>query len=94
VKPFDSDAIARRLGGLDDAWEVIDDHHLERSFPFRDFDGALAFANRIGEIAEDMDHHPVLIVGWGSCRVTIWTHVADGLTEKDFDFASRADRLA
>jgi 4a-hydroxytetrahydrobiopterin dehydratase len=94
VKPLDPNAIARRLGSIDDAWELVDGHHLERSFGFKDFDAALAFANRLGEVAEDMDHHPVLIVRWGRCTVTIWTHVADGLTENDFAFAGRADRLA
>jgi len=69
-------------------------HHtrIERMFAFQDFAGALAFANRVGEIAEREGHHPDLHVGWGRCGVEIWTHKINGLTESDFYLAAKADR--
>lgn len=82
---------AARLALLDD-WRLNDDGHIERTFEYPDFLGALAFANAVGEIAERHQHHPDLHVGWGRCRVEVWTHSADGLTSLDFDLAAAIDR--
>jgi 4a-hydroxytetrahydrobiopterin dehydratase len=79
---------------LGSAWEVVGDHHLEREYRFRDFREALAFVNRVGEMAEEQNHHPDLFLTWGRVRVTVWTHKIDGLTESDFVFAAKCDRLA
>jgi 4a-hydroxytetrahydrobiopterin dehydratase len=83
-------ALHTRLGG---AWEVVGDHHLERDYRFRDFREALGFVNRVGEMAEEQNHHPDLLLTWGRVRVTVWTHKIDGLTESDFVFAAKCDRL-
>lgn len=79
-----------RLGG---DWEVVDGHHLEKQFEFENFAEALAFTNRIGELAESVNHHPDLELGWGYVRVKLWTHKIDGLSEADFVWAAKADRL-
>ena len=60
---------------------------------FSDFVGALAFTNRVGGMAEEQQHHPDIHLSWGRVRVEIWTHKIDGLTESDFVFAAKADRL-
>lgn len=78
---------------LGDAWEVVGEHHLEREYAFANFREALAFVNRVGEMAEEQNHHPDLLLAWGRVRVTIWTHSIDGLTESDFVFAAKCDRL-
>ena len=83
-------ALLRELGG---GWRVVDEHHLEKEFRFRDFTGALDFANRIGALAEEQSHHPDLHLAWGRLGVTLWTHAIDGLTESDFVFAAKIDRL-
>jgi 4a-hydroxytetrahydrobiopterin dehydratase len=74
-------------------WNVVGEHHLEREYRFRDFAEALAFVNRVGAMAEEERHHPDLFLAWGRVRVTIWTHKIDGLTESDFVFAAKCDRL-
>ena len=74
-------------------WEHEDHRRIARTFAFPDFVAALAFANRVGEIAEAEGHHPDLLVAWGRCGVTIWTHKVDGLTESDFILAAKIDRL-
>lgn len=79
------------LGG---GWEVIDERHLEKQYQFPDFQSALDFVDRVGEMAEAADHHPDLCLGWGKASIIIWTHSIDGLSEADFVFAARADRLA
>ncbi len=82
--------LVRRLGG---DWRVVDGHHLEVEYRFPNFRDALDFTVRVGELAEEVDHHPDLLLRWGSLRVTIWTHLIDGLTESDFVFAARCDAL-
>lgn len=72
-------------------WEVIDEHHLDKEFEFPDFVTALAFVNKIGEIAEREGHHPDLRLGWGYVGIAIWTHKIDGLTESDFILAAKID---
>ncbi len=79
-----------KLGG---GWQAIDEHHLEKTFTFKNFRHALDFANRVGELAEEVDHHPELRLGWGYVSLTIWTHSIGGLHEADFIFAAKADQL-
>ncbi len=74
-------------------WQVVNDHHLRRSYRFRDFRETLDFVNRIGELAEEQGHHPDICFGWGKADVSIWTHKIDGLTESDFVLAAKIDKL-
>jgi 4a-hydroxytetrahydrobiopterin dehydratase len=74
-------------------WNIVDEHHLVRSYKFPDFKSALAFVNRVGEIAEEQGHHPDILLGWGKAEITTWTHAVDGLTESDFILAAKIDRL-
>lgn len=74
-------------------WEVVEDHHLRRTFKFKNFREALDFVNRVGELAEEQGHHPELHFGWGHVELEIWTHKIDGLTQSDFVFAAKVDRL-
>ena len=72
-------------------WSVVDNHHIEKTFRFRDFAEALRFVNAVGATAEAQGHHPEIALSWGKARVTIWTHKAGGLTESDFILAARID---
>ena len=93
VPPLAGEALARLQAELGGGWQVVDGHHLEKEYRFPDFVAALAFTNRVGEMAEAQSHHPDLLLAWGRVRVTIWTHKIDGLTESDFVFAARCDAL-
>jgi 4a-hydroxytetrahydrobiopterin dehydratase len=84
-------SLLARLGP--DGWRVVDEHHLEKTYEFPDFVTALAFVDRLGELAEQQGHHPDIHLSWGKVRVTIWTHKIDGLTESDFVLAAKADAL-
>ena len=92
--PLRQEQIARLRADLDPAWEVVDQHHLERTFKFPDFRQALAFTNRVGELAEAEQHHPDLYLAWGKVKVQVWTHKIDGLSDDDFILAAKADALA
>jgi 4a-hydroxytetrahydrobiopterin dehydratase len=93
VPPLNSDEIKPLQAQLKE-WDVVNNHHIERQFPFPDFAAALAFVNKIGAIAEEQGHHPDIFLAWGKVRVTIWTHKIDGLTESDFILAAKIDQIA
>ena len=84
-------ALQDLLGKLGNDWRVVDDHHLEKEYKFKDFVDALAFTNRVGAVAEKQGHHPDINLTWGKVRLTIWTHSINGLTESDFILGARAD---
>ena len=81
------------LHGQVPQWDLVEEHHLARAIRFPDFAGALAFVNRVGELAEQQGHHPNIFLTWGRVRIEIWTHKIDGLTESDFVLAAKIDRL-
>lgn len=74
-------------------WDVEKEHHLLKSYKFKDFAEALGFVNRVGQLSEQQGHHPDICFGWGHATVTIWTHKIDGLTESDFILAAKIDAL-
>ncbi|MBX3396156.1 MAG: 4a-hydroxytetrahydrobiopterin dehydratase [Phycisphaerae bacterium] len=92
VPPLDSASINELLAQLD-GWKLEKEYHLARSFVFPNFVTALAFVNRVGELAEQQGHHPDIYLAWGLVKVEIWTHKIKGLTESDFILAARIDRL-
>lgn len=78
-------------------WEMVERDgikQLERVFKFRNFKQALAFTNRVGEIAEEAGHHPALLTEWGKVTVTWWSHEMKGLHKNDFILAARTDKVA
>ena len=91
LKPSEAEKLLKEL---DPAWMLVDDAHLlVREFRFKNFAEALAFANKIGVIAEEENHHPELTVGWGSVAVELSTHAIHGLSENDFILASKIDEI-
>jgi len=76
-----------------EGWEVVEEHHIAKTFRFRNFREALQFVNRVGELAEEQGHHPDIFLAWGKAEITIWTHKINGLTESDFILAAKIDRL-
>ena len=92
VPPLSRKERERLLTELD-GWEVVEGHHLLKNFEFENFRGALAFINRVGQLAEEQGHHPDIYFGWGYARLTIWTHKIDGLTESDFILAAKIDEM-
>ncbi|MEO6587733.1 MAG: 4a-hydroxytetrahydrobiopterin dehydratase [Pyrinomonadaceae bacterium] len=74
---------------LDDEKKVI-----SKRFTFENFADALVFVNKAGEIADKMDHHPDIKLGWGYTEFEITTHDRDGLTEFDFALAKAIEKLS
>lgn len=91
-KKLSAEEIENSLTYLND-WKVENDN-LKKRFSFPNFADALAFINRVGEIAERMDHHPDICFGWGFAEFAITTHDAGGLTQNDFELAKEIDALS
>jgi 4a-hydroxytetrahydrobiopterin dehydratase len=91
--PLRGEPLAKLLDELGGGWRAVDEHHLEKEYRFPDFRSALAFTNRVGELAERESHHPDIHLAWGGVRLEIFTHKIRGLSEGDFVLAAKADAL-
>lgn len=77
-------------------WEVKEVNgmkRLEKVFKFKNFAQALEFTNKIGALAEEEEHHPLIITEYGRVTVDWWTHVIKGLHRNDFIMAAKADEV-
>jgi 4a-hydroxytetrahydrobiopterin dehydratase len=91
--PLAEDKSSELLSQLDEGWKLIENHHIERTYKFPNFANALAFTDRVGAVAEEEGHHPVIELTWGRVKITLYTHKIDGLTESDFVLAAKADAV-
>jgi 4a-hydroxytetrahydrobiopterin dehydratase len=89
-KLLSSEEVTAALAGLD-GWRA-EDGSLKRRFEFANFAEALAQVNRIGAIAEELDHHPDITFGWGYAEVLTTTHDRGGITPFDIELAARIDK--
>jgi 4a-hydroxytetrahydrobiopterin dehydratase len=75
-----------------EGWSEVD-RALERTFEFEDFVHALAFVNRVGELAESENHHPDIAIHYNRVTLRWWTHTAGGITDRDVELARRSGEL-
>lgn len=87
---LDEAALSAGLAGLD--W-VRDGGRIRKTTTHGDFAGSLAYVNAVGALAEELDHHPDVELSWDRVTLTLWTHVAGGLTDLDLELARRIDAL-
>lgn len=76
-------------------WEIVEVDgikRLNRVFKFKNYMEALAFTNRVAELAEAENHHPAILTEWGKVTVTWWTHKIKSLHVNDFVMAAKTDR--
>jgi 4a-hydroxytetrahydrobiopterin dehydratase len=66
---------------------------LQREFQFRNFAEALAFVNRVGQLAERENHHPDVDIRWNKVTLRWWTHVANAVTDRDHELAASSNEL-
>ena len=96
--PLASAEIAKYRRLIAPAWQVVSSRdqggdRLVRAVATADFSAAMALAARVATLAEQLQHHPELLIAWGRVTVTIWTHTTGGLTGNDFIFAAKLDAL-
>src|SRR5581483_602419 len=92
VPPLRGPELAALAAQLPD-WNVVEEHHITKSFVFPDFKTALDFVNRVGAVAEAEGHHPDLCLAWGKVDVKIYSYKIRGLTESDFVMAAKIDQV-
>jgi len=93
--PLDDAQIKEYLADLPD-WSVKEENGIKkiwRIFKFKDYRSVLDFTNQVGLLAEEQDHHPVLITEWGKVTVIWWTHKINGLHDNDMIMAAKTDLL-
>jgi len=79
------------------SWKVItidDINRLFRVFKFSDYQSALTFTNNVAALADEVNHHPALLLEWGAVSVTWWSHKIKGLHKNDFIMAAKTNLLA
>jgi 4a-hydroxytetrahydrobiopterin dehydratase len=93
IPPLDLEEAERLLAQIPGWSLTYDGTRLERRFTFQGFSAALAFVNRVGDIAEREGHHPDIGFGWGYATVVYYTHKIGGLHENDFVMAAKTNEL-
>lgn len=92
VKPLTPDEYGAFLRTTLSGWADFDETRIEKEYKFTDFKEALAFVNKVGELAESEGHHPdINLHGWNKVKITLTTHAIGGLSENDFIMASKID---
>jgi 4a-hydroxytetrahydrobiopterin dehydratase len=77
-------------------WDIVERNQIkrmERVFKFKNFKEALEFTNKVGKIAEEEGHHPVIVTEWGRVKVSWWTHKIKGLHQNDFIMAAKTNEV-
>lgn len=93
VEPLKGPALHKLFEQLGNDWQLVEEHHIEREYRFKNFQQALDFVNSVGRMAEELGHHPDVYLTWGKVRLQLWTHKIKGLHDNDFIFAAKADNL-
>ena len=75
-----------------ESWTEVD-KALERTFQLESFVDALAFVNRVGELAEAENHHPDIAIHYDKVTLRWWTHTAGGITDRDRELAEKSGQL-
>lgn len=73
---------------------MLDGSEIKKSYKFKDFITAMAFVNKVAGLAESMDHHPDILIKYNKVTLTLSTHSAGGLTEKDFELAREIEEMS
>ena len=93
VPPLEPSRQEELLRQLEQGWELVEHHHLVRTFRFADFPAAMRGVAALAEVAEAENHHPRIEIDYDRVKLEIWTHKIDGLTESDFVLAAKAERV-
>lgn len=92
--PLTPAEVAKYFSELKSSWKNENNLKIRKHFKFRDFTEAMAFVNKVAELAESEGHHPDIHVFYNRVVIELWTHAAGGLTENDFIVAAKIEPLA
>lgn len=89
---LNANLIQKKMEQLD-GWQLDDAKRINKSYSLKNFKGALEFINKVGQLTEEMNHHPDIFLSYGKISIQLQTHEVANLTEKDFDLAERIDQI-
>ncbi|MDA1196903.1 MAG: 4a-hydroxytetrahydrobiopterin dehydratase [Nanoarchaeota archaeon] len=92
VPPLKWEELQQLLHQVND-WKLIKEHHIEKTFEFNSYKEGLEFTMKLGNLAEENGHHPIILLDFKKVTVTFFTHKIDGLQESDFIMAAKTDQL-
>lgn len=92
INPLTPDEYSNYVQNDLSGWHVVDEKKIEKNYKFKNFQEALDFVSKVGQIAEEENHHPdIFLHGWNKVRLTLSTHAIGGLSENDFIMAAKID---
>lgn len=94
VEPLKKEKINEYMEAINPDWEVIDDKVLKRKFKFPTFKEAIAFVNKVANLAEEEGHHPDITINYNKVTLQLTTHAIGGLSENDFVMAAKIENLS
>lgn len=93
MPPLPPEEIQKYLPELGGKWEILDNKKIKREFTFKYFKEAIAFVNKIADIAEREGHHPDISIFYNRVGIELSTHAIGGLSENDFILAAKIDTI-
>mgnify|MGYP001616306343 CR=1 FL=1 len=91
--PLRKNEAKKYLAELQGDWKIVEGKKIQRELKFKDFKEAMAFVNKVADIAESEGHHPDIHVHYNRVMIELWTHAVGGLSENDFILAAKIDGI-
>ena len=91
--PLTEAQIQEYLPELKTGWKVLENKKIQKEFVFKGFAEAIAFVNKVANLAEAENHHPDIHIFYRKVTIELWTHSVNGLSENDFILAAKVDNL-
>lgn len=88
---LNEDQIKAKLNSVP-GWELQNDH-LKKTFQLDDFKASLKFVNKVGDLAENANHHPDILIQYNNVTLSLRTHDEDGISDKDFNLAEQIEKV-
>jgi|ERR1700758_3420732 len=92
IRHMSSEEIKRTIEELGSGWELKDDKII-KSFQFPSFMNAIEFVNDVANIAEKMNHHPIITINWRTVKFSLKSFDVDAITERDIELAKQIEKL-
>ena len=93
ILPLRSKEISKLLIQLENGWEVYKNKEIRKKYLFSKYADAIIFSNKIADLAEEEDHHPLIHINYKEVVIILFTHKINGLHENDFILASKCDLI-
>ena len=93
VPPIEGVELQKYLAELKPGWTVVEGKKIQKDYKFKDFKAAMAFVNKVADLANAEDHHPDIAISYSRVKIELWTHAIMGLSENDFILAAKIDEI-